>query len=115
MLSRDKLQKAYELAFSPPSLNKVWHQIKKGEIKDINRLTELLDTALLLHKALPQSGYASQRALKRLAIYQANARAFGMVVFLIKLRKKLGLKPLKETTVPGRLVRDIGLPRFSHN
>lgn len=114
MLSREKLQEAYELAFFPPRLNKTWHQIKAGDIEDIGRLNELLDTALLLHQALPDSGYASQRALKRLAVYQANARAFGMAVFLRRLRKKLGLKPLQQSKVPGRLVRDIGLPRFSH-
>lgn len=112
MTPRERLQYCYELAFFPPRLNEAWHRLKHGEA-DVRELGELLDTALLLHRALPEEGYASQRALNRLALYQARARAFGTVSFLEYIRRLLGRGPLAETTVPGRLVRDIGLPEFS--
>ena len=111
MTPREKLQYCYELAFFPPRLNQVWQQIKRGNQED--NISELLDTALLLHQALPEKGYASQRALQRLAIYQAKSRAFGMVTFLKNIRKHLGCSELKQHVVPGELVRDIGLPPFS--
>jgi len=111
MTPREKLQYCYELAFYPPRLNGVWQQIKNGGEED--GIRELLDTALLLHQALPESGYASQRALQRLALYQAKSRAFGMVAFLNSIRAVLGCKPLDTHVVPGHFVRDIGLPPFS--
>ncbi len=110
MTPREKLQYSYELAFYPPRLNAVWQQIKKG--KKPEGIEELLDTALLLHQALPESGFSSQRALQRLALYQAKARAFGMVAFLRNIRTNLGCKKLEQHVVPGNLVRDIGLPPF---
>ena len=110
MTPREKLQYSYELAFHPPRLNAAWQQIKKGEAED--DIKELLDTALLLHQALPETGFASQRALQRLALYQAKSRAFGMVAFLRNIRTKLGCKELGQHVVPGNLVRDIGLPPF---
>jgi hypothetical protein len=82
MTPREKLQYSYELAFYPPRLHDAWDQIKRGRMADREALGELLDTALLLHGALPERGYASQRALNRMALYQAKARAFGMVSFL---------------------------------
>ena len=118
MTPREKLQYCYELAFYPPRLNAVWHRIKNGEAEakgELDELREHLDTALSLHLALPETGYASQRALTRLALYQANARAFGMVRFLKNIRKHLGCSPLKETAVPRHLVRDIGLPKLTHH
>lgn len=114
MNSRERLQYCYELAFFPPRLNEVWSCVKRGTVSDGDELGQLLDTALLLHQALPSTGYASQRALNRLALYQAKARAFGTVVFLRNLRKRLGRGPLTQTELPGSLVRDIGLPLFSH-
>jgi len=77
MTPREKLQYSYELAFYPPRLHDAWDQIKRGRMADREALGELLDTALLLHGALPERGYASQRALNRMALYQAKARAFG--------------------------------------
>ena len=115
MQSRAELQYCYELAFYPPRLNEVWRQLKTGEITNVEALGEMLDAALLLHQALPSEGYASQRALTRLAIYQANARAFGTVRFLENLRRRLNREPLKQTVVPGWMVRDIGLPPFCHH
>jgi hypothetical protein len=115
MMTRAKLQSCYELAFHPPRLDAAWQQIKSGRHDEADELGELLDTALLLHGALPESGYASQRALSRLALYQARSRAFGTVRFLRNVRHRLGRPPLVQTEVPGSLVRDIGLPPFSHS
>jgi hypothetical protein len=112
MTPREKLQLSYEIAFFPPRLNELWARIRAGTIENTEETAELLDTALLLHQALPESGYPSQRALARLAQYQARARAFGMVGFLRSIRSKLGrTKPV----VPGKLVRDIGLPPFNRS
>jgi len=115
MTNREKLQTCYELAFYPPRLNRVWNQLKRDEVQDTEALGELLDTALLLHQALPEEGFASQRALTRLAFYQARARAFGMPRFLRNLRQKLGRGPLAATVVPPHLVRDIALPQTQRN
>ena len=114
MTSRERLQFCYELAFYPPRLNELWSRIKRGAIPNTGELGPLLDTALLLHQALPESGFASQRALNRLALYQAKARAFGTVAFLRNLRRRLGRGPLSAIEVPGHLVRDLALPRLSH-
>jgi hypothetical protein len=112
-MTREKLQACYELAFYPPRLDEAWQGIKHGRSENIAELGDLLDTALLLHQALPESGFASQRALNRLALYQAKARAFGTVRFLKNIRQRLGRPPLTQTEVPGNLVRDLGLPAFS--
>ena len=81
-----------------------------------DELIDLLKMALSLHLALPESGYASQRALKRLAVYQAGARAFGNVTFLRNILKHLGAEvDFPVGTVPPGMVRDIGLPEFCHH
>jgi hypothetical protein len=110
MTERERLQYTYELAFFPPRLNELWTKLKGGNAEHLEEIGLLLDQARRLHLALPETGYASQRALTRLAIYQAKARAFGMVGFLDNLRQHLDRPPLRETVVPGHLVRDIGLP-----
>ena len=110
MTAREHLQNAYELAFYPPRLNEVWHRLSKHPADAAGELGELLDQAWLLHQALPERGYASQRALNRLALYQARARAFGMVTFLMNIRRYLGRPPIDTRVVPGSMVRDIGLP-----
>lgn len=130
MTEREKLQLCYELAFFPPRLNEAWDQIKSNTAANVSsaqsakgshglqksgcavadELGELLDTALLLHQALPENGCVSQRALTRLALYQARARAFGMVGFIRRLRQRLDRPSLTAREVPGHLVRDIGLP-----
>lgn len=112
VMTRERLQACYELAFYPPRLDETWQRIKHGRSENIAELGDLLDTALLLHQALPESGFASQRALNRLALYQAKARAFGTVRFLKNIRHQLGRPPLTQTEVPGNLVRDLGLPAF---
>ena len=112
MTERERLQYCYELAFHPPRLHEVWHGLKRNTFADRQSLGALLDTALLLHLALPEGRVSSQRALYRLARYQARARAFGLVGFLRNLREHLGRGPLTATTVPPHLVRDIALPSF---
>jgi len=57
MTEREKLQASYELAFFPPRLNEAWDRIKRNVAPNINELGELLDTALLLHQALPEKGF----------------------------------------------------------
>ncbi len=113
MTARQELQCCYEYAFHPPSLNRLWRQIKQQKI-GVEEVKPLLDTAMTLHLALPESGFSSQRALQRLALYQAKSRAFGMPTFLHNIRKALGCNEIEASTVPGALVRDIGLPAFSH-
>ena len=110
MTERERLQLAYELAFYPPRLNEFWGRLRRGAVADLEEAGALLDQARLLHQALPESGYSSQRALNRLALYQAKARAFGMVAFLDNLRRYLKRPPMSPGTVPPHLVRDIGLP-----
>ena len=116
MTARERLQAAYELAFYPPRLHELWNRIKEaGPLERPDEVVGLVESALLLHLALPEHGYASQRALKRLAGYQADARAFRTGPCLRYLRRKLGRTgPLKARSVPGAMVRDIGLPSFSH-
>lgn len=113
---REELERAYALAFDPPSLNVFWGRIKRHEIEDIGEAVKLVDMALMLHQALPDGGYSSQRALKRLAIYQARARSFGMARFLRNIRKTLGAnQPLGVEQVPAEMIRDITLPEFSRH
>jgi hypothetical protein len=113
---REKLQFAYELAFFPPRFHEVWNRFRADQVNDPVELAELVDMALALHQALPETGYASPRALKRLAMYQAKARAFGTVACLRNLRGRLNVSsaPLP-LTVPGAMVRDIGLPEFTRS
>jgi hypothetical protein len=115
MTAREKIQLSYEFAFFPPRLNQFCGELRKG-IGDISTgFLEALDDALLLHQALPSRGYGSQRALERLAIYQARSRAYAMPDFIQAVRQKMGRPPLTAKEVPGRLVRDIALPVFGQN
>ena len=56
MTPREKLQLSYEIAFFPPRLNELWARIRTGTIENTEETAELLDTALLLHQALPEPG-----------------------------------------------------------
>ena len=107
---RERLQLAYELAFYPPRLKELWQRLKAGTEENLEQTGELLDEARLLHHALPDSGYDSQRALNRFALYQAKAGAFGMVSFLDNLRRLLGRPAFEAAALPPHLVQDIGLP-----
>jgi hypothetical protein len=112
---REKLEYAYKLAFYPPELNRAWNRVKNEDVDDPEALGEALDIALTLHQALPEERVASQRALNRLALYQAKSRAFGMVRFLRNIRKRLGRPPLDVQVVPGHMVRDVGLPPLARS
>jgi hypothetical protein len=112
MTPREKLQLSYELAFFPPRLNQVAEIIRQDAGQLQPEWLDRLDEAALLHLALPEKGYASSRALERLAIYQARSRAYGMPGFLRAIRHRLGRSDLPDTFVPGHLVRDIALPEF---
>ena len=108
MMPRERIQTAYELAFFPPRLNRLWNCVRDG-----NPVSEdegkALDDAARLHLALPEECH-SQRALERLALFQAKSRAFGMPAFIRSVRRRLGRPALPDTAVPARLVRDIALP-----
>lgn len=112
MTSREELQFLYELAFFPPRLSEFWGRVKRSEI-DRESAAQAIRGALLLHLALPESGYASVRALKRLAGYQACSKPFVPVAFLTNMAKRLGVDvaPVTDHVPPG-MVRDIGLPPF---
>lgn len=110
--SREQLQFLYELAFHPPRLSEFWIRVKKSEISR-DRAAQAIRWALMLHLALPESGYASVRALKRLAYYQACSKPFVPVTMLTNIAKKLDLDVASaEDHVPPGMVRDIGLPPF---
>lgn len=110
--SREEMQFLYELAFFPPRLSEFWGRVKKKEI-DRESAAAAIRGALLLHLALPESGYASVRALKRLAHYQAGSKAFGPVAFLTNIAKTLDLDVAPTVAhVPPGMVRDVGLPPF---
>ena len=112
MTPRERLQFSYELAFFPPRLNRVWQESRDGA--DIPpEIAEALDDAARLHLALPAKGYASQRALERLALYQARSRAYGMPLFIRSIRSQWCRPPLTDTEVPAHMVRDIALPELA--
>jgi len=111
MTPREKIQLSYELAFFPPSLNGFTGKLRTASSPVDSDFLEALDDACRLHLALPSKGYSSQRALERLAIYQARSRAYRMPDFIDAVRQKMGRPPLSETQVPCRLVRDIALPQ----
>ncbi|MCL1919456.1 MAG: hypothetical protein FWG50_00015 [Kiritimatiellaeota bacterium] len=108
MNPRERIQFAYELAFFPPRLNGLWNRIRDGDTVSEDE-AKALDEAALLHLALPEDCH-SQRALERLAMFQAKSRAFGMPMFIRSVRKRLNRPALPDTAVPARLVRDIALP-----
>ena len=108
MTARDRIQLAYELAFFPPRMNGLWNRVRDGGMISDDE-AKALDDAALLHLALPED-YNSQRALERLALFQAKSRAFGMPTFIRNVRTHIGRPALTAATVPSRLVRDIALP-----
>ena len=62
MTSRDQLQTCYEIAFHPPRLDEVWRRIQRSDLEDLEALGECIDTALLLHQALPTATPPSARS-----------------------------------------------------
>ena len=115
MNPREHLQFLYEMAFFPPRLSEFWGQLKREEM-DKESAEETIRGALLLHLALPEHGYASLRALKRLAFYQASSRPFVPVTFLRNMAEWLNVDMVLHTdSVPPEMIRDIGLPPFDRS
>lgn len=112
MTARERLQLAYEFAFLPRRLNgrlRGWFG-NPAAISDDELLA--LDDAARLHLPLPERGYASARALYRLASYQAGACDYGMRTFIANVRRALGRPRIVESEVPPGMVRDVILPRY---
>lgn len=112
MTARERLQLAYEIAFLPRRLNGLF----RGWLKDPASVTEdelkALDEAAMLHLPLPQGGYASVRALYRLAAYQAGSCDYGMRGFIDNVRRRLNRPALAVTEVPSGMVKDVVLPKY---
>ena len=110
-MTRDRLQAAYELAFFPPRVHELWQKLPELRDDEREETRDLVELALELHERLPERGFASPRALRRVARYQADARAFGLPACLRRIRQALG-SPADAPVRPldGSLVRDIGLP-----
>ena len=115
MHSRERLQLIYELAFYPPRLHHFWNELKKQSEFNREEIADLLRAALSLHLALPEKGFQSQRALRKIANCQASAKAFGTESFLKNIGKQLELdiEPKTDKIPPG-MIRDLKLPEFSH-
>jgi len=113
MTPRDNLQLVYELAFYPPRIHKFWSELRGKSSIDRDQTEVLLRKALLLHLALPEKGFQSQRALKRVANYQANSKAFGIESFIKNIGKKLDLDVVPSVNkIPSGMIRDVKLPKF---
>lgn len=109
---RERLQLAYEFAFCPWRLNGRWRGwLAAPECADADEL-RALDDAARLHLPLPQARVSSERALFRLARFQAESCATNMRTFIGNVRTALKRPALVETEVPAGLVRDVALPRF---
>ncbi len=115
LTEREKLTFLYELAFFPPKLHEFWNDIKKGIIEDEKLIKDYLSKAYLLHRALPETGFSSHQALKRVAYYQASSKVFKQESFIKGIAKELKIKiDTNKNTIPGNMIRDIGLPEFRH-
>jgi len=115
MNPRERLQLVYELAFYPPRLHRFWTELKKQSDFNREEIADLLRAALSLHLALPEKGFQSQRALRKIANCQASAKAFGTESFLKNIGKQLGLDVVPKTDkIPPGMIRDLRLPEFSH-
>jgi len=113
MTAREKLQRAYELAFHPALLNDAWNQWERGPLVDLEELRSLLNSALTLHQRLPEAPAVSGRALRRLARYQATARLYRLPTMLRRFRGRLGESGEIPEEVPVWMVRDIEVPPFA--
>ena len=112
MTARERLQLAYEIAFLPRRLN----GLLRGWLNDPASVPadelKALDEAAMLHLPLPQGGYASVRALYRLAAYQAGSCDYGMRGFIDNVRRRLNRPALTVTEVPSGMVKDVVLPKY---
>ena len=115
MTPRERLQLVYELAFFPPRLHRFWNELRDAAEFDPNETRELLTDALSLHLALPERGFQSNRALKRVALYQAKSKAYGTESFIKNIARQLGMDVIpKANRIPPGMIRDLKLPEFSH-
>lgn len=112
MTARERLQLAYELAFLPRRLNGKWRVWRENPAAIPEDELKALDEAAMLHLPLPQGGYASTRAVYRLALYQAGACDYAMRTFIANVRARLNRPPIVETEVPPGMVRDVSLPQY---
>lgn len=114
MTPRERLQFVYELAFFPPRSHRLWNELKTQTNFDREEIQRLLLDALSLHLALPEKGFQSYRALKRVAAYQAISKAFGLETFIRNIAKHFGLDvTLSIDKIPPGMIRDLKLPEFS--
>ena len=112
MTARERLQLAYEIAFLPRRLNGLFRGwLKNPSAVPVDEL-KALDEAAMLHLPLPQGGYASVRAVYRLAAYQAGSCDYGMRGFIDNVRTRLNRPPLMVTEVPPGMVKDVALPKY---
>ena len=110
---REELEFVYSLAFFPPQLHYFWGDIKKRNLSDETIIKRLLKKALLLHRALPETGYQSKQTLKRVAIYQAKSKPYKQETFMKNILKKLEIdSAVTEYNIPGYMIRAIALPKF---
>lgn len=112
MTARERLQLAYEMAFLPRRLIGYWRVWQKDPSAATDDELKALDEAAKLHLPLPQGGYASTRAVYRLAAYQAGACDYAQRNYINSIRRRLNRPPLTETEVPPGLVRDVVLPNY---
>lgn len=113
MTARERLQMAYEFAFNPKMLHAKWHGWLKDPAHADPEELQALDDAARLHLPLPESTFASSRALLRLATYQAAACDYRMRTFITALRRRLGRSELTEREVPVGMVRDVVMTRYA--
>ena len=112
MTARERLQLAYEIAFLPRRLNGKWSVWRDNPAAIPDDELTALDEAAMLHLPLPQGGYASVRALYRLAAYQAGSCDYGMRGFIDNVRRRLNRPALAMTEVPSGMVKDVVLPKY---
>jgi len=112
MTARERLQRAYELAFHPALLNAAWNDWERGGGPDVTSLHQVLDWAVTLHQPLPEAPAVSARALRRVARYQATARVYRLPTMLRRFRVRVGAMGEIPAEVPAWMVRDIGLPQL---
>ena len=110
MTARERLQRAYELAFHPALLNAAWNDWERGACPDVQSLRQTVDWAVTLHQPLPEAPAVSARALRRVARYQATARVYRLPTMLRRFRARMGAMGEIPSEVPAWMVRDIGLP-----
>jgi hypothetical protein len=112
MSPREKLHRAYALAFRPDQLNAAWNDWEKGTGTPVNELREIVAWALTLQQPLPEAPEVSTRALLRVARYQAISRVYRLPSMLRRFHQKLGGTTAIPRQAPAWMVRDVGLPPF---